>query len=43
MSKLPNKPNNTVFFNDPEKAIINDRNKMITLIELHPSMIRETY
>lgn len=40
---LPAKPNNIVVFNFPEKAIIKDKNNIITLTPLHPSMILAIY
>ena len=39
---LPKIPNHKVFLKLPEKAIINDKKSIITLIEVHPSTIRET-
>lgn len=43
INKPPNSPNKKVAFKLPEKAIIKDKNKIIILNELHPSIILETY
>ena len=43
INTLPNKPNKNVALKLPEKAIIKDKNKIITLNALHPSIILDTY